>query len=478
MIVMWEKMLDNLRKAAAQPNEDQLVHHAARKDVRELASLLDADPSLRDRQGRCGRFPLHVAAEAGRIDCLDLLLKRGASPNARDGLHKWSPMHDAVSADSDECVKRLLEAGANVNAADDRRETPLFYAKSLQVLKRLEAARADLSILSGRGQYPFQYCAAYIRSVEVMRFWVERGVPINHVPDFGWPALIAVCAGPYGPQESPDYERDIEIIELLLAHGADINLQDKNGDTSLYCCCMNQHVLPAEFLLESGTDPNRANRSGDTGLHAAVFRENEPLVRLLLDHGADVNTPNLHHKTPFDVCPEGSEIRNLLAPHHQETSLPVPTAEEVVRRLKAIPKFRRTPLKRCSKTELARLEQHWRVRLPTAYLAFLERMGKGAGEFMVSDHWRFQYDDLFEIARSEEYSEYCELPNDYFVFAERAGYSWVFFIADGNTDDPPVYLFDDSADRTYQRFARSIWEFVESLVIDYEIWSGSDSPGL
>jgi hypothetical protein len=32
-------------------------------------------------------------------------------------------------------------------------------------------------------------------------------------------------------------------------------------------------------------------------------------------------------------------------------------------------------------------------------------------------------------------------------------------------------------DRTYQQFARSISEFVESIVIDYEIWSGSDSPG-
>ena len=51
--------------------------------------------------------------------------------------------------------------------------------------------------------------------------------------------------------------------------------------------------------------------------------------------------------------------------------------------------------------------------------------------------------------------------------------AWVFFVADGETDDPPVYLFDDSNDRTYRQVARSLWEFVESLVIDYEIWSDS-----
>jgi ankyrin repeat protein len=475
-MIMWKKLLGELRKAEGQPSEDHSAHHAARKNVLELAAILDADPSLRDLAGRFGRYPLHVAAAAGRIDCVDLLLKRGASPNVRDGLHGWSPLHDAVSADSEECVQRLLEAGADVNTADERGETPVFYARSLRVLKRLEAPGADLSIVSGRGQYPFQYCAAYIRAVEVMKFWAERGVPINHVPEFGWPALIAICARPYSPQERPDYERDIEIIELLLAHGADINLQDRNGDTSLSCCCVNQHVPLAKYLLNSGADPNRTNHSGDTALHAAVFRENESLVRLLLDHEADVNTPNLHHKTPYDVSREGSAIRNLLASRHRLKSPPIPTAGEVVRRLKSIPKFRRTSLQGCSKTELTRLEQHWTVRLPTAYREFLERMGKGAGEFMVSDRWRFQYDVLFEIARSEEYSTYCELPDDYFVFAEREGCTWAFFIADGNTDDPAVYLFDDSDDRTYQHLARSIWEFVESLVIDYEIWSGSDLP--
>ena len=95
---MWKKLLDNLRKAEGQPNEDQPVHQAARKDAVELASLLDSDPSLRDRPGRFDRHPLHVAAESGRIDCVDLLLKRGASPNVRDGLHGQTPLHEACHA--------------------------------------------------------------------------------------------------------------------------------------------------------------------------------------------------------------------------------------------------------------------------------------------------------------------------------------------------------------------------------------------
>jgi len=94
---------------------------------------------------------------------------------------------------------------------------------------------------------------------------------------------------------------------------------------------------------------------------------------------------------------------------------------------------------------------------------------------MVSDHWRFRFHELFELGRRDDYAEFCDLPAGYFVFAERNGCAWAFFIADGTSEDPPVYLFDDGEDRTYKQIACSVWEFINSLVIDYEIW---DEKGL
>jgi hypothetical protein len=40
-----------------------------------------------------------------------------------------------------------------------------------------------------------------------------------------------------------------------------------------------------------------------------------------------------------------------------------------------------------------------------------------------------------------------------------------------SSDDPQVFSFDDGEERSYEKIGRSIWEFVESLVIDYELWS-------
>ena len=75
----------------------------------------------------------------------------------------------------------------------------------------------------------------------------------------------------------------------------------------------------------------------------------------------------------------------------------------------------------------------------------------------------------------QNYKDFCDLPDDYFVFGERDGYYWVFFIADGVDDDPPVFSFTDGEDLSYEQIARSVWEFIESLVIDYELWSESDA---
>lgn len=334
-----------------------------------------------------------------------------------------------------------------------------------------------MNVFSDRGQNPFEYCAAYVRSVEVIRFWIEHGIDVNHVPDFGWPALNAVTGTSNGPESSPNKADDIKLVDLLVEHGANVSLCDKGGNPPLYDACINWHLHLLKPLLKAKADPNQHNRAGDTPLHAAVFRETVEAVRLLLDHGADVNIPNLQHKTPYDISEDKPEIRALLAPHHRPQDFPIPKANQVIQRLVAIPKFHGVELKGCSETEIDRLEKQLKVRFPQSYREFLAFIGKGAGEFMLSDRWRFRSDEVCEIAHDDDYFDCCDLPKDYFVFAERDGYTWAFFVADGTSDDPPVFLFDDGENREYKQYARSIWEFIESLVIDYEIWYGSEIDG-
>jgi ankyrin repeat protein len=71
--------------------------------------------------------PLHLAAGAGHIDVVRLLLEKGASKNPGDETGE-TPLHHASKAGHIKVVSVLLEKGANVNAQNRIGWTPLYLA--------------------------------------------------------------------------------------------------------------------------------------------------------------------------------------------------------------------------------------------------------------------------------------------------------------------------------------------------------------
>jgi ankyrin repeat protein len=72
--------------------------------------------------------PLHSAAAGGDADIVGLLLRDGASVNARQtGGH--SALHAAAAAGNTVMARRLLEHGADPDLADDDGRTPVDLAR-------------------------------------------------------------------------------------------------------------------------------------------------------------------------------------------------------------------------------------------------------------------------------------------------------------------------------------------------------------
>jgi ankyrin repeat protein len=84
--------------------------------VRELLGTEPALVHASDKQGWTG---LHAAAQRGHTEVVQLLLKQGADPNAREPGDHTYPLHWAAAHGSVEIVRALLEAGGDVHGIGD-----------------------------------------------------------------------------------------------------------------------------------------------------------------------------------------------------------------------------------------------------------------------------------------------------------------------------------------------------------------------
>lgn len=438
--------------------DDQLVHEVASSgDVSKLESLLDEDPALVCAKGWFDRTPLHAAAQAGSLACVRLLVERGADVNVRDGLHSWTPLFGAVwllehkpgRDESLACARFLLEHGADPNVRDThRRETPVFGAHALDAVLLLESFGADLDVVSSEDEYAFESHARGVCAPELLAFWLRRGVDVNHVPGYGNPALVGVLVQLGKGRRG---EAEVGQVRALLEYGADTEIAEHlHGNTALHTAAAYGREDLARILLDGGADPNSRNHSGATPLHAAAEKGTAKVLRLLVSRGADPNARDLWERLPLELAARDG-LREILEPLTRAAAPERPSPEELIGRMLEVPRLRGASLRGCREEEIAGLESRFGVRLPESYRKFLRFMGRGPRGFLERDHWEAFYPDLLRMGQGAEYEYACaDLPPSYFVFASRLTL-YLFFVADGSAEDPPVYAFGDGHDGGHKK---------------------------
>ena len=108
----------------------------------------------------------------------------------------------------------------------------------------------------------------------------------------------------------------LDIVELLLDSGADINAVSKNKSvaTPLQGAAVAKRIELARLLIARGAKLSPRGEGGDSPLHECAGNGAIEIARLLLDHGADINAKNDESKTPLAIALEykQAEIAKLL----------------------------------------------------------------------------------------------------------------------------------------------------------------------
>ena len=82
----------------------------------------------------------------------------------------------------------------------------------------------------------------------------------------------------------------LEIVKLLLSHGADVNAQSSSGNTPLMYACASGHAEVVRSLLEAGANVEDHNENGHTPLMEAASAGHVEVAKILLEFGAGINT--------------------------------------------------------------------------------------------------------------------------------------------------------------------------------------------
>jgi ankyrin repeat protein len=191
---------------------------------RSLLASATAWPLL----GWADGIALVAAAEAGDVHRLRRLLDAGTPVDARD-VRQRTPLLAATHANRVDAARLLIERGADVNAKDAQQDSPFLYAGAhgrLEILRLTLAAGADLKSTNRYGGTAL-IPAAHHGHVETVRELLQTRIDVDHVNRLGWTALLeAIILGDGGTAHT-------EIVRLLVAHGAKLQLADAQGVTPL-----------------------------------------------------------------------------------------------------------------------------------------------------------------------------------------------------------------------------------------------------
>ena len=195
-----------------------------------LVGIDEQDKKMIAAKAQKDYAPLCIATELGSKDMVEFLVK-DCHANIEEGgnnyhwfntFHSLTPLWYAACNGRLDMVKLLQELGADLNAVSHTETTSVNNACSkgeLEIVKFLVRQGADIHIPDKRGRTCLMNS---VHCLELCRFLINNGAVVDAQDNLGNTALHHAIM-----------EGDLETVQLLLDHGSDQNIKNKQGDDAL-----------------------------------------------------------------------------------------------------------------------------------------------------------------------------------------------------------------------------------------------------
>ena len=288
------------------PGASRIIDAIRAGDTARVNEAITGNAASINAKGVGGSTPLMWAALDGEVGTVRQLLERGADPNVANESGATALMWAIPNLEK---AKLLLERGADPNVKSKDQRTPLALAASIygssELVKLLldKGARPSEPNMSLFGPITALTEAAYAGDTTTFRLLLERGLdPKIDAPIALLFALRAGCvecaemlvkglpppalnfaAAFAGPPLG-----DAQAMKFLLDRGADPNSRDLEG-RSLLMLAASSDRLPTDViqtLLAKGADLHASSSRGDTAVALAAMQGQTPVLEALLKAGA------------------------------------------------------------------------------------------------------------------------------------------------------------------------------------------------
>ncbi|MEE6207526.1 MAG: ankyrin repeat domain-containing protein [Alphaproteobacteria bacterium] len=245
------------------------------------------------------------------VDIIDRLIDTGIDVNQKDNIGSVMLVNALIAKDYD-MVKLLLKHNADVNAANNKKESAVSFALSNQLSAEIEnlifSQKLNLKDNLAKFNKPLWRVLVEQDRLDLLKFiWDKNSESLmekdanNEIPFYealkikdNKPLRELVLSYVDKADDTMIWTAlktaDLDLLKFMIAHQANVNAVNGEGDTLLIYAAKN--TMPLEFFeaLETpNLDINKINKAGEDALGIATLSNNVVMAKNLLEHGADVN---------------------------------------------------------------------------------------------------------------------------------------------------------------------------------------------